>query len=71
MPPQQIATIHGSPAFIRKNQIFRFAIFRPLPSRVENCPQDSERIQRNVVDLEPHFAACAEALRTISTRHSG
>jgi uncharacterized glyoxalase superfamily protein PhnB len=22
-------------------------------------------------DLEPHFAACAEALRTISTGHSG
>ncbi len=47
MAPQQITTIHGSPAFIRKNQIFRFAILRPLPSRVENCPQDSERIQRN------------------------
>jgi hypothetical protein len=47
MPPQQITTIHSSPALIRKHQIFRFAIFRPLPCRIENSPQDSERIKRN------------------------
>src|SRR5437763_10284723 len=45
--PQQITTIHCSTSLVRKSQIFRLAMLRPLPSCVENCPQDSERIERN------------------------
>ncbi len=55
MPPQQIATIYSSPALIRKNQIFRSSIFRPLPCRVENSPQDSERIEGEGFLLAAHF----------------
>jgi len=44
---QQITPVHRSAAPIRKNQVFRFAILRPLPNGIENRPQDSEGIQRN------------------------
>src|SRR6266853_1738332 len=47
LPPQQITPVHRSAAPIRKNQVFRFAILRPLPNGIENRPQDSEGIQRN------------------------
>ena len=47
LPSQQITPVHRPTAPIRKNQVFRFAILRSLPSGIENRPQDSERIQRD------------------------
>src|SRR5438128_11784293 len=64
LPPQQITPVHRSAAPIRKNQVFRFATLRlrPLPSRIENRPQDSERIQRDAPTTSISLSAVEFAL---------